>query len=292
MLLEQLAKKEELNIDFHNHLHTGSLLRQREKPKGFKEWFKNLFLEEGFSTLAGIFDRVMETPLDGLYVTNSNYDSRYEDWTSQEQIELARKAGYEVEQGKYYIFFKKENKVKFLGKSHETATTQGHTLFAGIKRDKKFSVKKSLDETLAEATDGELKIADHPYAKLKGQNGIMAYSKNQEEDAEKIDAFERNGNFCLPFSLANWKAIKYSGRYNKPLIADSDGHHPRDIGNTYNIFISKSLNYTSEKAFRDSINNAVRDNNFEYHFMPVPFWRVFHHAMMIGIHYLFDKFKK
>lgn len=46
MLLEELAKKETLNMDFHNHLYTGPALRQ--KPKNFKEWFKNLFLEEGF----------------------------------------------------------------------------------------------------------------------------------------------------------------------------------------------------------------------------------------------------
>ncbi len=291
MLLEQLAKKPELNIDFHNHLHTGSLLRQLEKPKSFKEGFKNLFLEEGFSSLAGIFDRVMETDLDGLYITNSNLDSRYEDWTSKEQIEIAIKNGYEIEQGGYFIFFKKDNKVKFLGKSQEVATIRGHFLFSGIKRNKKFSDRKQLEETLREANDDELKIADHPYAKLKGQNGIMATSKNQKEDAKKVDAFERNGNFCLPFSFANLIAIKNSEKYHKPLVADSDGHHPRDIGKTYNIFNSKDLIYTSERVFRDSINYAVRNNNFECRFRPIPFWRVFHHAMMIGIHYVFDKFK-
>lgn len=292
MLLEQLAKKEELNVDFHNHLHTGSLLRQLEKPKGFKEWFKNLFLEEGFSSLTGILDRMMETSLDVLYITNSNEDTRYETWTSVEQIKNAIQAGYEIQQGQYYTFAKKGKRVVALGKSHEVATTRGHILFSGIRRDKRFSVKKSLEETLKEANDGELKIADHPYAILKGQNGIMATSKNQEEDAKKVDAFERNGNFCLPFSLANLRAIKNSEKYDKPLVADSDGHHPRDIGETYNIFSSKYLNYTSERAFRDSINNAVRNNTFEYRFVPIPFWRIFHHGMMIGIHYIIGKFEK
>ena len=292
MLLEQLAKKENLNIDFHNHLHTGSELRQKQKPKGFKEWFKNLFLEEGFSSLAGILDRMMKTSLDGIYITNSNLDSRYEDWTSKEQLEIARKKGYEIESGEYYIFAKKEERIVFFGKSHEIRTDRGHFLFSGIRRDKRFSDRKPLEEILKEATDNELKIADHPYAKLKGQNGIMATSKNPEEDAKKIDAFERNGNFCLPFSLANWKAVKYSKEYSKPLVANSDGHHPRDIGETYNIFNRKYLNYTSERAFRDSINNAVRDNNFTYNFRPIPFWRVFHHALMIGMHYIFDKLDK
>jgi hypothetical protein len=234
----------------------------------------------------------MKTSLDGLYITNSNLDSRYEDWTSIEQIKIAIQAGYEIQQGQYYIFAKKEGRVVFLGKSHEIRTDRGHFLFSGIRRDKRFSDRKPLEEVLKEATDNELKIADHPYAKLKGQNGIMANSKNPEEDAKKIDAFERNGNFCLPFSLANWKALRYSKEYNKPLVADSDGHHPRDIGKTYNIFSSEYLNYTSEKAFRDSINNAVRNNNFTYRFTPIPFWRIFHHAMMIGINYIIGKFEK
>ena len=292
MLLEQLAKKEKLNVDFHNHLHTGSLLRQKEKPKNFKEGFKNLFLEEGFSSLSGILDRIMETELDILHITNSNLDSRYEDWTSLEQIEIAIQAGYQIEQGGYYIFAKKGERVIALGKSQEIATTRGHFLFAGIRRNKRFSDRKPLEETLREANDDELKIADHPYAKLKGQNGIMATSKNQKEDMKKIDALERNGNFCLPFSLANWKAIKYSEKYDKPLVADSDGHHPRDIGKTHNTFNSKDLIYISERLFRDSINYAVRNNNFDYHFSPIPFWRVFHHAMMIGIHYILDKLSK
>jgi len=292
MLLEQLAKKEELNIDFHNHLHTGSELRQKQKPKGFKEWFKNLFLEEGFSSLAGIFDRVMKTRLDVLYITNSNEDTRYESWTSEKQLKEAVKAGYQIEKGEYYIFAKKGERVIALGKSHEIATTRGHILFSGIKRGKKFSIQKPLEETLKEANDRELKIADHPYARLKGQNGVMSTSENQEKDAKKVDAFERNGNFCLPFSLANLKAVKNSEKYDKPLIANSDGHHPRDIGKTYNIFNHKYLDYTSEKAFRDSINYSVRNNNFEYRFKPIPIWRVFHHAMMIGVHYIMGKLEK
>jgi len=294
MLLEQLAEKKELNVDFHNHLHTGSALRTNEKPKTFREKVTNLFLEEGFSSLAGILDRVRQTPLDILYITNSNLDSRYEDWTSAEQIKLAIQAGYQIEQGQYYVFARKgkDGRVIALGKSQEVATTRGHFLFAGLRRNKRFSDRKSLEETLGEANDDELKIADHPYAKLKGQNGIMATSENQKEDMKKVDALERNGNFSLPFSLANWRAIKYSEKYSKPLVADSDGHHPRDIGNTYNIFKTKDLSYSSERIFRDSINYAVRNNNFEYQFMPIPFWRIFHHAMMIGIHYITGRTSK
>lgn len=280
-LVKKLSEKKSLRIDFHNHCHTGSSLRNKSKPKGFREWFRSLFLEEGFSSLSGVLDRMIKKNLDVLYLTNTNEESRYEDWTSKEQIELAEKAGYEIEQGQYYVFAKKEGKVVALGKSQEVFTARGHFLFAGIKRGKKFSVKQSLEQTLAEATDGELKIADHPYAKLKGQNGVMATSQKPEEDAKKVDAFERNGNFHFPFSFANRKAIKYSRKYKKPLVADSDGHHPRDIGKTYNIFYSRNLSYTSERAFRDSINNAVRSNRFEYHYRPTPVYRIFHHLLMM-----------
>lgn len=73
------------------------------------------------------------------------------------------------------------------------------------------------------------------------------------------------------------------------MIADADGHHPKDIGKTYNIFNSRDLNYKSEKDFRDSINNNVKAGNFDYHYKPIPIWRVFHHALMIGMYRLKDK---
>ena len=283
-LLKQLSEKETLHVDFHNHLHTGSQLRQ--KPKGFKEGIKNLFLQEGFSNLGKILDNLMKTDLNILYITNSS-DSRYEDWTSPEQLKIAEKAGYEIEQGDYYIFAKKGDRVVALGKSQEVFTNQGHILFSGLKRNKRFSDKKSLEKTLEEV-DGELKIADHPYIKIKCQNGVLANSKNPEQDIKKFDALERNGNFYLPFSIANWRAIKNSKKYNKPLVANPDGHHPEDIGKTYNTFYSKDLNYNSEKAFRDSINYAVIDEKFTTRFNPIPPWRIFHHVFMIGVNKIYE----
>jgi predicted metal-dependent phosphoesterase TrpH len=127
--------------------------------------------------------------------------------------------------------------------------------------------------------------------KLKGQNGVLSYSKNQEKDAGKLDALERNGNFYLPFSFANRRAIRKARKYEKSLVADSDGHHPKDIGKTYNIFSSENINYKSEKLFRDSINENVREGNFEYQFRPIPIYRVFHHALMIVMNYFFRKKK-
>lgn len=280
-LLEELAKKDKLNVDFHNHLQTGSYFRK--KSKAFKEKIKNLFLEEGFSNLSEILEKIMKTNLDVIYVTNFE-DSRYEDWTSQEQIEIAKKAGYEIEQGDYYTFAKKDERVITLGKSQEINTSQGHVLFVGLKRYKKFSVKKSLDETLKEV-DGELKIADHPYAIVQG---IFRKDKIKKE-IEKFDALEKNGNFYFPFSIANWKALRAGKKYKKSVLSNPDGHHPKDIGKTYNVFDSRDLNYSSERAFRDSINYAVREGNFETRFKPIPPWRIFHHILMIGIYKLIDK---
>jgi hypothetical protein len=289
-LLGEFAQKETLNADFHNHLQTGKDFRK--KPKTFGEWVKNLFLEEGFSDLTGILDRVMKTKLDILYITNSNLDSRYEDWTSSAQLENAARAGYQIEVGQYYVFAKKDGRVIALGKSHEVRTDRGHFLFSGIRRNKRISDGKKLEEVLKEANDGELKIADHPYAMLKGQNGVLAYSKNPEEDARIFDALERNGNFSLPISLANIRAIRKARKYEKPLVADSDGHHPKDIGRTYNVFYSKDLICKTERLFRDSINYAVRQGNFETNYRATPVWRVFHHAFMIGMNYIFGKLDK
>jgi PHP-associated len=285
-LLEELAKNKEIRIDFHNHGQTGSPFRK--KQKGLKNKVKGLFLSEGFSDLSKVLDRLYKSGISILYVTNFS-DSRYEDWTSKEQIEIAKKVGYQIEQGEYYTFAKKDGKIVVVGKSQEVPTTQGHMLFAGIKKGKKFSDNKSLDDTLKEATDGELKIADHPFCGVRGQNGVIAYSKNRDVDAKKVDAFERNGNFYLPFSFANHKAIRYSGKHNIPLVSDADGHHPKDIGKCYNIFKPESLKYNSERAFRDSINNAVRENNFETHYHPIPIYRIFHHVMMIVLNKVLNK---
>jgi hypothetical protein len=73
------------------------------------------------------------------------------------------------------------------------------------------------------------------------------------------------------------------------LLADSDGHHPKDIGKIYNIFSSKYLNYSSERAFRDSINNAARGNKFETRYRPIPPYRIFHHFMMVVLNKIRDK---
>ncbi len=285
-LLEELAKNKEIRIDFHNHGQTGSVFRQ--KQKGLKNKIKGLFLSEGFENLSQLLNGLYKSDLDVLYVTNFS-DSRYENWTSKEQLEIAKLAGYQIEQGDYFTFVKKDGKVKAIGKSEEVPTEQGHMLFAGIKRGKKFSDGKSLDETLKESNDGELKIADHPFCGIRGQNGVMAKSKNPKEISDKVDALERNGNFYLPFSFADYKVIKYSKKYNIPLITDADGHHPKDIGKCYNIFKSESLKYSSERVFRDSINNQVRENNFETHYHPIPIYRIFHHVLMIVLNKLFNK---
>ncbi len=294
MLLEELTKNETLNIDFHNHLQTGSEFRKR--PEKFKEKIKNLFLEEGFSDLTGILNKLMDTELDILYITDTvdgNGDNqRYINWTSDEQIQDAREKGYEIEPGKYYVFFKKEGKIKVLGNSKEIESKEGHIVLAGIKRNKRIDSSKisSLEEALAEATDGELKIADHPYTLLDGKSGTLRRSKNPEQDAKKFDALEQNGNFYFPISISN--ILVKRKNYNKPIISNSDGHHPKDIGKTYNILDTQNLDYSSERAFRDSINYEIRQGNFDTIFSPIPMWRVFHHALMMGIYMIRDLYKK
>ncbi len=288
-LLEELVtSKETVRIDFHNHIQSGKELRE-ENPKSF---FKRIF-GEGFTSLVGLLNKMFKTSLDLLYITNYE-DSRAEDWTSPEQLQLAVQNGYEIEQGEYYTFFKKYEEVKGIGKSQEVPTTQGHALFSGMKRHKKIPSARSLDETLARANDNELKTADHAYTIIE-KSGTLRNSKNPKEDAKKFDALEENGNFAFfsfPFSIANYLAKKFSKRYNKPLVANSDGHHPKDIGETYNILDSQNLNYTSERAFRDSINYEIREGNFTTRFRPIPFWRVFHHIFMVGVYTIRDKLYK
>ena len=189
------------------------------------------------------------------------------------------------------FFFKKENLVKAFAKSQETPSSQGHVLFSGVRRGRTIPSGKSLEETLGEAEEGELKIADHPEALIQKYRSLR-YSKDKKKDASRFDSFELNGNFSpisMLFSIANYLARRDAKKYSKPLVANSDGHHPKDIGKTYNIFDPKSLNYSSEKAFRDSITYNVREGNFTTRFTPIPFWRVFHHALMMGVYKIFKR---
>ena len=287
-LLQQLQEKETLNVDFHNHLQTGSDFRKT--PQTFKEKFRNLFLEEGISDLTEILNKLMDVELDVIYVTNYE-DSRYEEWTSVEQLQKAANAGYEIEQGDYFTFFKKGNKIKALGKSQEIPTAQGHVLISGMKRGKNIPSGSSLEETLSGTEERELKTADHPYA-LVEHSGTLRNSEDPERDAYMFDGLEKNGNFSpfsFPFSIANYLAKRASKKYHKPLVTNSDGHHPKDIGKTYNTFDSSYLDYSSEQSFRDSITYAVKDNNFERTFKPIPFLRVFHHALMMVLYKIFKK---
>jgi len=272
LLEKQVREKGTLNTDFHNHLQTGSLFRGKSK---------NIFIEEGFYNLPGILDRVAKTNLDVLYITNFA-DDRFESWTSNEQLNLAIEAGYEIQVGNYFIFFKKEERVFAFGKSQEIPIKMGeHVLVSGLRRNKKLEERLTFDELKRECNDNEILIADHPYA----ISGLFKKSKEKEEQIiNQVDCLERNGNFYFPFSWADWKVKRAAKRYKKSLIANADGHHPKDIGKTYNEFETDFLSYDSEISFRDSIKSAIIENRFLTHYSPIPIYRVFHHALMKAIY--------
>lgn len=148
-----------------------------------------------------------------------------------------------------------------------------HFVLAGAKRDKIIPSSKtlSLGDALTEV-EAELTIG--------------------EKYNEKLDAVQVDGNFYLPFSLRNWNAKRAGKKHKIPVLYNADGHHPKDIGKTYNTFNSESLDYSSEKAFRDSINCEARQGNFTTRFSPIPPYRIFHHALMMGIYMIKGLYKK
>jgi hypothetical protein len=293
-LLREFGDKDKVNVDYHNHIQLRSL--PKKKPKTWKDKVRNFFQGKSFYGLPELLDRIRKSNLDILCVTGFNNVYSYEAWTSPEQLQEARDMGYEVERGEYFTFFKKDGIVKALAKSHEIATTRGHVLLSLIKQDKKFSVRKSLEETLAEANDNELKGADHSFVKLRGQNGVLATSTNLAEDAEIIDYAEVNGNFDKPFSSNTKKVLAFASEYDKPVVYNSDEHSPRGITKrkrrNYNIFDSRNLRYTSERDFRDSMIEAVRNKEFAHNYHPNPLFRVLHHGLMIGVDYILNKIKR
>ncbi len=292
-LKTQAESKNGLRADFHNHVHyhlyIGGQLRQ--KPKGLWNRIKALLTEECSLSLTEILDKTIASGLDALYVTNFE-DVRYEDFTSNEQIKDAEKNGYDLAVSRYFVFAMKDGKVVALGKSQEIPTHQGHLLVAGIERNKRIPLHKSLDETL-EYVEDELVIADHPYA-AKSWSAAKGILKSEDglRYITKFDALERNGNTYFPFSLSNIRTERAAKTYNKPFVANADGHHIKDIGNAYNIFNPADLNYESEEEFRNSIKQKVIEKKFATKFSPVPLWRILHHIWMLGISILASKFKK
>jgi|GEM_PF-3059171 len=264
-LLEQLAQKTELNVDFHNHGQTGSKFRQ--KPRGLLNKIKALFYSEGFNDLPELLDCIRNSKLDVLYLTNYS-DSRYEEWTSQKQIEKARAKGYEIEIGDYCVFARKNSKVIVLAKSQEVPTKQGDVVIAGA-RGKSFKNNQNLEETLSEVSD-ELTIG--------------------EKYDSRLNAVQVDGNFYFPFSFRNLNAKIAGRKHKKPVVYNADGHHPKDIGKTYNRFNSRDLKYSDEKAFLDSIKRAVIEKKFRGRFMPIPPQRIFHHILMIILYKIRDKY--
>ncbi len=284
MLLEELVKgklerNESLKVDLHNHGQTGNEFRQ--KPKGFWNRIKYLLLSEGYDNLSGLLERVASSDLDVLYLTDtvdSHKDNqRFANWTNEEQIQKAIADGWEIEVGDYYVFAAKgqgkNRRVIALGHSKEIEAKEMHFIAAGVKRDSKYEFKKkfSLDEALGKLTDDEL--------------------TSGEKYHEKLQSVQVDGNFFFPFSTRSLKARKIGKKKKVPVIYCKDGHHPKDIGGMYVSFDPKNIKYDSEKEFRDSINNAVRNKKFGHRFSPVPPWRIFHHAVMMGLNYIFGMYK-
>ncbi len=272
--LSELEKKDKLNVDFHNHGQTGDRFRKPRKELWSK--IKGLIFDESPKGLYDILEKIKNSRLDVMYLTSSvlpNKDNqRYQQWTSHQELEKARQRGWQLEQGQYYLFAKKQGKIVVLGHSKEIETQKGHIILSGCNSEKISSPDstESLEKAVLESNDNELLIG--------------------EKYNPRLDAVQVDGNFYLPFFLNNWRAKKQARKHNVPLVYNEDGHHPKDIGDTYNIFNSEDLNYNSEIEFRNSIKQAVLGKNFNTRFDPIPPHRILHHIIMTGLNIIRDKY--
>ncbi len=300
--LQAYKERQEVKADFHNHALTGKELG-------------NELLQENL-TISNLVKRIMNSDLNIFYLTDFE-DARYNEWLSDEQLTRLRQEGYQVKQGRYFTFLKKDDKVKAIAKSQEIPTKQGHILFSGVAINKTYSNDKRLEQ-LTQDYDNELVTGDHPHACLGGI-GLLSrrqelkhqaetitmphflsslkslyhnirylitgkLTEYQEQVLESLDALEQNGNYYFPLSLSNYLTLRTARKSGKPALSNTDGHHPKDIGNTYNEFNSEDLDYSSERTFRDSIHKAVKQGKFKRHFSRIPPWRIFHHVLMLGVY--------
>ena len=128
----------------------------------------------------------------------------------------------------------------FINKMHVLMINYSKSIFINTFED----LKKHKNEEL-------LIIAPHPYYMAS-----ICLGSYLEKHIELFDAIEYCHYYYKIFNL-NRKALRIAKKYNKPIIGNSDAHHPMQFGTTYSYI------HAEEKSI-PAIFSAIRNGKIEY----------------------------
>jgi len=236
-----------IKTDLHNHLKTSRRWSEGDFNKAIEKASRRL----GPGAIIGLVN----------FSDADSKDDRYECFIGLPGYE--RTPIGENQQGIYV-----PEKDIYVLKAQEVPTKQGHLLVAGLRRNVQLKVDRTLEDSIAEATDqGGIIIADHPFH----LQGIGNYLTRHLELLGELDAIEiHNGEASFGFPVgpfpwnANGKARKFYEEIAKDFpdigaLSTSDGHSMYELGRSWT---EVDVPYSSDNTnFVDNLRDAIRRTN-------------------------------
>ncbi len=228
-----------MKADLHNHIYV--------------TWeIGTCSLQKGPRSLEYLTDLAISRELDILGITShGQHDKRF---LSLQRSLTQLPKGYEAgDLGTVIDVYRKKDweKVSIVN-TRTVPTKQGDVLLIGNCED--FNDQRDIKETLKRASDlGCAIVAEHVFVKKAGGVGRKVF----EENARYFDAVEISAQ--APKSC-NDLAAMLATETNKPLIANSDSHTPKDVG-LYHTEYEKGrlLIYNSGDEFIERLKLAMQD---------------------------------
>ena len=228
-----------MKADLHNHLYV--------------TWeIGTCSLQRGPRSLEYITDLAISRELDILGITShGQHDKRF---LSLQRSLTQLPKGYEAEDLGTVIdvFRTKDRKKVSIVNTRTVPTKQGDVLLIG--NCENFDDQKEITDTLMKASDlGCAIVAEHIFVKKAGGIGRKVF----EQNARYFDAVEINSQ--APKSCNDLTAM-LATETNKPLIANSDSHTPKDVGLSYTQYEKgRFLIYKSGDEFIERLKLAMQD---------------------------------
>ncbi len=174
-------------------------------------------------------------------------------------------------------------------KSQEIPTQEGHVLFSGIERGRFYEPSKPLEQTLKEADELTIVIADYAEAVFE-DNSMGIGEETLLKYRDYFTAAEYNAGIWLVFPWANKKIEKICATENMSLIASSDAYSSimpfiggfpfSNIGKTYTEFNKSTIDFSDIDSLLYSLKQNIIDEKFKIKKKRNSVPSILHHVVM------------
>jgi histidinol phosphatase-like PHP family hydrolase len=264
-----MGESEKSNVNLHGHVLAG-----------FDNWWRKQYRILG-KNLAGILtDRCIEKNLEIYTITddtfgNINGKSRFTQIFEEArqlknpyEAQLLGKNAFVISKSGKEIYFLDGQSLNILenGRKYELLT------FGRSGLPEFNSLDEAINYLHGEGLDA---IAEHALA--EGHFGSMKQELIRLCKERKIDAVEHNSKIAVPNALGwlpvfggftrkrNEDAVQIARYYNIPVVANDDADTLLQIGAAYSIMESERINRNNGDSIVQSINEIIKENNFEIH---------------------------